>query len=168
MDGKVERKEIVIEQQNQTFSFTSNEAPQLVNVDAEKTLVGEKIENKTLEQYIFQYNQASLFMDRYEALNFIKMHKENSDARSVIIKALNDKNDFLRKFALNSVSDLTDEERKNNYATVSDLALNDEKALVRAAALKVLTTNYSDYNNDAVFEKAKKDKSPSVLKALKN
>lgn len=168
INDKVERKEIMIEQQNQTFSFACNQAPQLVNVDAEKTLVGEKLENKTLEQYIFQYNQAPLFMDRYEALNFIKMHKENNEARSVIIKALNDKNDFLRKLALNSFSDLNEEERKNNYTTVSNLALKDENSLVRAAAIKVLVSIYSDYNNDSLFEKAKKDKSPSVLKALNN
>ena len=167
-NNKVERKEIVLENQNQSFSFKCDKEPSLVNADANKFLVGEKTENKSLEQYIFQYQNAPLFLDRYEAIAYIKNHKESKDARAIMIMALNDKSESLRKSALDFIPDLNEEERKSSYDKITELALKDEKSLVRAAAIKQLLTTYSGFNNNKVFKEAKKDKSASVIKALAN
>ncbi|MDB5012082.1 MAG: Membrane alanyl aminopeptidase [Daejeonella sp.] len=168
VNNKAERKEIVLENQNQSFSFKFDEMPSLINVDAEKYLLGEKTENKTLEQYIYQYQHAPLFMDRYEALSVIKNHKENTDARATMIFALSDKNEMLRRLALDFVSNLNDDEQKANYDKITSIALKDEKSLVRAAAIKQLSSTYSTYDNDQIYKEAKKDKSASVIKALSN
>lgn len=165
-NGKAERQNVILEQQNQTFSFAGTEAPDLVNADAEKCIPAEKTENKTLPQYIFQYRHAPLFLDKYEALNVIKTHKEDQSARAVMIQALKDKNSLLRRWALDFVYELNEEERKSVYSRVSEMALKDEKSLVRADAVRVLTAVYSSYNNAEIFQKAKKDKAPSVIKAL--
>ncbi|MDB5121457.1 MAG: Membrane alanyl aminopeptidase [Sphingobacteriales bacterium] len=168
VNNRVERKEIILENQNQSFSFKCDDAPSLINVDAEKYVVGEKTENKSLEQYIYQYQHAPLFMDRYEAVAVIKNHKENKDARSTMIMALNDKNEVLRRSALDFVSDLNDDEKKSSYDRIVNIALKDEKSLVRAAAIKQLFSTYSSYDNDQIYKEAKKDRSASVIKALNN
>ena len=44
--------------------------PDLVNVDADKILLWEKTDNKTAENFIFQYKHAPNYLDRKEALDF--------------------------------------------------------------------------------------------------
>lgn len=166
LNDKVERKEILLENQNQSFSFKYDEAPLLVNVDAEKCVVGEKIENKSLEQYIYQYQHSPLFLDRFEAVSVIKNHKENKEARTIMIMALNDKNEALRKSAVEFVSELSEEEKKSNYNKITELAVKDEKSSVRAAAIKLLESTYSSFDNRKTYNEAKKDKSAIVIKTL--
>ncbi|MFA6945452.1 MAG: M1 family aminopeptidase [Pedobacter sp.] len=67
-DGKVIRKEIVLDKKKQSFIFPSASSPELVNVDAEKYILAEKNEVKSMQQYVFQYQNAPLFMDRFEAI----------------------------------------------------------------------------------------------------
>ncbi len=44
--------------------------PDLVNVDGQKTLLAEKKDNKTLENFIHQYKYAGYYLDRREAVDF--------------------------------------------------------------------------------------------------
>src|SRR6185436_4655314 len=60
INDKVERKRIVLTDTIQKFIFNLTSKPNLVNVDAEKMLLGEKDDRKTNEEYIYQYEHASL------------------------------------------------------------------------------------------------------------
>ncbi len=164
-DGKVERKEIVLDKQNQSFAFNSITAPDLINVDAEKYILGEKVEVKSVQQYIFQYLNAPLFIDRLEALLMLKGFKKDKNAKETLIKALKDKNWHIRQVALEFVSELDQEEKNSVYKQISDLALNDETSHVRAAAVKVLGSAYKASDNSAIYNRTEKDKAPSVVKA---
>ena len=62
------RKEVVMNQREQTFSFEVSEEPALVNVDADKILLCEKRDNKTEEAFILQYHTGKNYLCRYEAL----------------------------------------------------------------------------------------------------
>ena len=168
VNGKIERKQILLESQNQSFYFKYDNAPSLVNVDAEKILVGEITENKSLEQCIYQYMHAPLFLDRFDAIEIIKNHHENQEAKAAMFSALNDKSELLRKSAIDFVSDLNDEEKKISYNKIAGLALNDEKSSVRAAAIRSLSSTYSGYDNEKIYAEAKKDKSAMVIRALNN
>ena len=163
--GKVERKEIILDKQDQTFTFPSASAPDLINVDAEKYILCEKVEIKTLQQYVFQYHNAPLFIDRLEALLMLLQMKNDAEARNTLIKAIKDKNWFIRNTALSVIENLTADEQKTVYQQIRDLAVNDEVSHVRASAVQILGKYYGTLDNRGVFELTSKDKAPSVIKA---
>lgn len=165
-EGKVERKEIVLDQQLQTFEFDSETAPELVNADAEKYLLAEKRESKTLQQYNFQYTHAPLFMDRMEALVGVERSISEKSAREIIVKALDDKNWEIRRTAVNMVQKFPEEDKQLVYPKIKEMAGGDDRSLVRAAAITILKKAYQNKDKLAVLEKAKADRSPAVQKAL--
>lgn len=165
-DGKVLRKAIVLDKQKQFFVFASASPPDLVNVDAEKYILGKKNEIKTMQQYIFQYQNAPLFLDRFEAILMLSNMKSDNKARNIVISALNDKNWFIRKTALEFIENLVDEERKVIYADLKSLALYDPVSQVRATAIEKLGKYYKSAETREVLIKSTKDLSPMVLNAI--
>lgn len=163
--GKVERKEIVLDKQNQNFIFPAVDAPDLVNADAEKYILGEKLEVKSLQEYIFQYQNAPLFIDRLEAVMMLLKMKDESTARVVVLSALKDKNWFIRNMALSVIENLSADEQQLVYTQVKDLALNDMVSQVRASAVETLGKYYRSMDNKEVFAKTANDKSPAVARA---
>lgn len=165
-DTTPERKQVVLDKQQQTFTFPVKQRPKLVNVDAEKYLLCEKTEEKSLAEYIFQYENAPLFVDRLEAVDFFKKNNTDKAAKQEMIKVLNDKNWYIRKLAVDFVPFLTEEQRSVVYDRMKTIAVSDERSYVRAAAIAVLKRIFKNQYNADVFEKAAKDKAPSVVKAL--
>ena len=163
--NKKERKEVILNKQNQSFSFPSAVAPDLINVDAEKYLLAEKIELKPLSQYVFQYLNAPLFMDRFEALLMLQNMKKDQIARQTIIKSLDDKNWVLRQFAIEFITELDLNEKAAVYQQIKTMAVKDEVSHVRASAVKILARVFNLENNSEVFKLTEKDKAPSVIKA---
>jgi len=166
VDGKTDRKAVLLEKQNQNFSFDVESQPSLVNVDAEKYLLAEKIERKTPSEYIFQYQNAPLFLDRLEAFQALQKTPQDKLAREIIIKALNDKNWQIRYMAVNAVDQLNEAEKNQVYSTLKAIAVSDSRSYVRAAAITALSKIYPNGDNQEVFQKAFADKAPSVQKAL--
>ena len=163
--GKVERKEIVLNQQNQSFSFTSLVMPDLVNVDAEKYVLAVKTDSKSLEQIIFQYKNAPLFMDRFEALTMLHNHKNEPSARQTMMSALNDSSPALRRIAVEFSTDLEQNEKSAIYQQMRQIAVKDPVSSVRASAVKMLSKAFSNEDNSDIFDHTAKDKAPSVIKA---
>lgn len=163
--GKVERKSIVLDKQSQTFILPAAVSPDLVNVDAQKYLLGEKTENKTLAEYIFQYKNAPLFLDRWDAVMKLLQHKNEVQARLTLIDAFKDKNWFIRTAAISVADKLTADEQKAVYETIRSMAINDEVSQVRVAAVNALGRHFTSQNNKDVFEISRKDKAPSVVRA---
>src|SRR5262249_26015835 len=83
-----------------TFSFKSTSKPELINFDGEKILVAEKRENKTLDEYIYQYKYAGNYVDRREAIDFAAKNRTDSKAIAFLKLALNDKYDRLRNYVI--------------------------------------------------------------------
>jgi aminopeptidase N len=163
---KPDRKQIVLEKQEQTFTFPVHQRPKLVNVDAEKYLLCEKTEEKSLSEYVFQYEFAPLFLDRLEAINFFKKNSGEKAARQEMVKALGDQNWYIRKLAVDFVPLLSVEQRNSVYERLKVMAVSDERSYVRAAAIAILKRLFKNQDNSEVLEKASKDKAPSVMKAL--
>ena len=164
-NGKVERKEIVLDKQKQSFIFPVAALPDLVNVDAEKYILAEKSEVKTLQQYIFQYEHAPLFMDRLEAVIMLLQKKEESLSKKTLITAFNDKNWVIRNTALIVMEYLSNQERTSVYEQIKELALKDGNSQVRASAVEILGKYFRSMDNRTVFAITAKDKSLAVKKA---
>lgn len=147
-NGEVERQEVWVDQRVQTFEFEVEEKPNLVNFDAKKILLAEKVENKTEAEYLFQYRNAPKFLDRYEALDNLS-NSENPAAREIFKEALNDDFYILRALAL-SVVDLTDEV----VAKIAQMAEKDPHSNVRYVAFEKLgetgSTKYAPVAKKAI------------------
>ena len=151
------RYKVWMERTSDTFSFPINAKPELVNVDADKMLVCEKTDNKTLENYIYQYKNAGSFIDRREAIEFAAKNQTNPVALNFFKNTISDKSDRLREFTINQLDLKNDTIRK--FLEISILnKVNDKVSWVRSAAIQALG-EYKKPEYKALFVKVLKDSS---------
>ena len=144
-----------------TFTFNYSKRPDLVNVDGDKVILWVKKDNKTLENYIHQYNYAGNYLDRREAIDFAAKKLDDEKAVALLKKALNDKYFGLRNFAI-SKADLRKESVRTSFENIlADLAKTDKNALVRASAIGKLG-EYKKADYTALFKNAVNDSSYTV------
>ncbi len=164
-DGTKERKETRLIERFTTLTFDAPKEPKLINVDAEKMLLCEKDDAKSLEQFVYQYENAPLFLDKYESIIAFDEEQETSDvATNMLIKAIN--NDFwvLRQEAVNRIKLEQVGVVKEAKPLLVKLAEGDKKSLVRAAAVERLS-ELKDKELAQLFEKKLGDESYAVSAA---
>ena len=88
-----------LENKADTFEFNVTIKPDLVNVDADKALLWDKTDNKTVENFIFQYKHAPNYLDRKEALDYF--NKKNMAELSL---GLDDKFAGLRRLTIDRLA----------------------------------------------------------------
>ncbi|MFN7015239.1 MAG: M1 family metallopeptidase, partial [Bacteroidia bacterium] len=99
-NGKKERTRLIFTQAVETLSIPCETKPDLVNVDAEKMLLCVKKEKKTAEEWAFQYRNAPLYLDRYEALENISKGGNAELTAAITLEALKDKHWNIRAQAI--------------------------------------------------------------------
>ena len=67
-----------------TFYFSSAKKPDLINVDADKVLLAEKKETKTIEEYIHQFKYGGHYLDRREAIDMASKKISESAAYAIV------------------------------------------------------------------------------------
>lgn len=164
---RVERKLITLSKQDQLFRFPMTEAPQLVNVDAKKTLLAKKEQHKSIDEWIYQYHHAPLLMDRVEVLENLHELLDQAKAKEIVRNALADKAWIIRLMALGAIENFSKEELKEIYPTVKKMATDDERSYVRASAVMILRTLYQNYDNKEILKIAEQDDAPSVQQSLR-
>ncbi len=160
-NGTKTRREIVMNKRQQTFSFSCDTKPDLVNTDADKSLVCEKSDNKSDTSFAFQIEHAPLFMDRLEALQFFSDKSDNSFYSRVMLRGLNDTMWAIRTIAAQNIvldNDLNGELKKK----IISMASSDPKSHVRAAAIEQLG-QWNDHNVEEVIENSLRDSSYLVI-----
>lgn len=145
--GKPTRKMIQMNQRKQSFRFPVATKPSLVVADAEHYLLARIDEERTEEEYIFQFNNAPLFYDRYSALEGLKS-SSSAAAKKVKTAALKDSFWAIRNAALTMVNPV---DNPGILATVEEMAKNDSRSQVKASALLLLAES-----GDAKYVKAAK------------
>ena len=136
--GKTQRKNVVLRQATETLEFPVATQPDLVNVDATKTLVWQKTDNKPLAAYAYQYKNAPQFVDRHEAIVAAQAKPAEAAARGVLLAGLNDKFYGLRVLAIQSLNFENAALRKTATPTLRKLATTDKETRVQAEALLAL------------------------------
>ena len=121
-----------------TLTFPSNTKPDLVNIDGDKVLLTQKTDGKSLDEYVFQYFNAPLFLDRFEAITVAAANQSDKGAQKVMIAALKDKYYELQIKAIKALDMTTDAIRDAALPVLVSLAHNDVNTLVRAAAITSL------------------------------
>jgi len=156
-----ERHKVWVEDKTDTFTFSYNSRPDLVNVDGDKVLLCEKKDNKTLQNFIHQYKYAGLYVDRREAIDFCSKHEDEAAAVDLLKTAVKDRFYKLRSYALSKIDMKRDAVRTAFEPIIADIAAHDPSRVVKARAIDLL----GDFGNPAykdLFTQATKDSSYSV------
>ncbi|MGI8892154.1 MAG: M1 family aminopeptidase [Bacteroidia bacterium] len=168
-NGQKERHNIVIDQQQQTFNFPVSNKPSLINFDAEKMLLAVKTENKSIEEYVFQFNNAKLYLDRLEALQEIgNKYEAGSPAAETVMKALNDPFWHIRQSAIKYSEVLAKKADVSLKNVLLNMASNDHKSAVRVSAIKQLSKYYKEEELKEVYKNHLNDSSYAVIAAALN
>lgn len=159
--GNKARYTIWANEKSDTFSFEALQKPDLVNFDGDKVLLCSKKENKTLDEYIFQYRHAGNFVDRREAIEYASKNQTDPKAVSFLKDALKDKYEGLRIFTLNRLNMKNQPVKEAVEATIADLAKNDPVRTVKAIAISKLSS-YKMKEYESIYKNAINDSSYSV------
>jgi aminopeptidase N len=159
--GSKQRYKIWLEHKSDTFSFPAEREPDLVNVDGDKTLLCEKTDHKTLDNYIFQYKNAGSYVDRREAIDFAAMRQTNDPKAMTLLKnAINDRYEGLRTYAIQKLDINNDSVKMAVEPVIADLAKSTAPK-IRAAAIQSLGRfKKNDYKE--LFIRSLNDSSYSV------
>ena len=127
-----------------------------------------KKENKTAEEYIVQWKQAPLYLDKLEALQYLR-NQQSPDARAVFIEALDHPFWDIRVFAISNWKFTAWKEDADLFDRLKTIAKSDNDSRVRSAALNKLG-EISPQRASATFEDAlSKERSLRVIStALRN
>lgn len=153
-----ERYDMLLYKSKQQFKYISKDKPLLVNFDADKVVPGVVTQNKSTEWYIYQYKNAPLFRDRYEALVYFLDNQKESAMVPELINALHDKNSYLRRMVVNKWKNAP----MNNMEVldrIREMAQSDPSSKVRASAVyrlskhknKELISLYETTINDSSY-----------------
>lgn len=137
--GLKTRHNVWVNSKQNSFTFPFRKLPSLINIDAKHVLLAEFSENKTLDNYIYQFNNAPHYLDRRLALEEIVKHQKGSKtALNTVVKAFDDPYYEIRVFALENLDLFQKYTKRDIISKVEKIAQNDKKTLVRAAAISVL------------------------------
>lgn len=147
INGKAERTRVVITETKQTFNIKVSGVPQLVNFDAERQLLCDLEYKKSLKEYVFQYKNAPLFEDRFEAVKELEKNLSDAGAYTTIKWAAeNDPYFNLRNYCISQLEKAPVEKLPEIKSTLLTIYSKDKKTLTRARALGVLNKKFT---NDA-------------------
>jgi len=145
-----------------TFVFDLPTEPQLVNIDAQKVLLCEKKEKKPSRQWIYQLDNAPLYLDKKEALQELGKAKD-TEAQAAIVRALDHAFWHVRLLALSKGKRAIRADKTGMKPKVVALT-KDEHPQVRKAALKCLKKYWQgDADLMAIYEDALNDSSYNVM-----
>jgi len=159
--GKKVRHNVWMQDKADTLTFNSEFKPDLVNVDGNKVLLVKKTDNKPLEQFVFQYFNAPLYVDRTEAISAATKQQDDKGAQKVLISALHDKYYRLQIKAIKALDMKNDAIRNAALPILASLAQTDPNTLVQAAAITALGNLKAPGNMD-IFTAALKSRSYAV------
>lgn len=129
---------VVFEKKEQDFEFLTSTKPFLVNVDTKKSLLAKIEDNKTLEEWSFQYLNGKNFFDRLYAINaLIESGNETEDVLKTMRFALKDASWYIQELAA-QMYPLKETDSKA-LTILKELAINAEKSHVMAAAILKLS-----------------------------
>jgi aminopeptidase N len=160
-NGK-QRYKVWLDNRIDSFSFPVVTRPELINVDGDKILLCEKNDHKTLDNYIFQYKNAGLYVDRREAIDFVARNQgDDPKALDLMRDALIDRYYGLRSYTVKKLNLQNDSVKKTVEPLLANMAVKDPNPLVRASAIEALG-RYKKEVYKQLFLKSINDSSYSI------
>jgi aminopeptidase N len=159
--GARKRYNVWIREATDTFSFAVNARPDLINVDGDKILLCEKNDHKSLDEFIYQYDHAGLYVDRIEAVRYAGKNQTDPKSLDFLVKAMNDKSWRIRSVTLDDLDMANDNVKRTVEIYLLALATNDPRKSVKAKAIKLLG-RYKNSAYKSLFIKEIEDSSYTV------
>ena len=146
--GKNKSRNMVwIENAIDTFYFTSETKPDLINFDSDKVLLAEKTENKNLDNYIHQYYHSGNYMDRREAVDFCGRKIDDPKAKALLLYAFADSFHGIRGLAISKIDLKKETQREVFEKKIASLVATEKNRPVKASMLTALgNTNNKEYS----------------------
>lgn len=161
--GHEKKREMVwMENKADTFNFSVKSKPDQINVDADKYLLVDKKDNKTLAEFIHQFKHAGNYLDRREAVAFAGNNVKEPAAVQLLMDALNDPYFRIRSLAVTNLAKVATDDAL--IAKMEALAKNDPKRTVKAEAIDFLAKLKKD-SYKSLFIEATKDSSYTLAGA---
>ncbi|HMQ46820.1 MAG TPA: M1 family metallopeptidase [Saprospiraceae bacterium] len=137
-DGTVQEEKVWIKDRKQVLNFEASKRPALMQFDADRMLLAQTEDNKTEEQYLFQFQHAPRLLDRLEAMDALGESENQEQVMPLMKQALKDPFWYIRGQALSylSAQETTDEATRSQ---IRSMALGDPHSAVRTAALQTLS-----------------------------
>ena len=136
--GSKKRYDVWMKQATDSFSFAVDARPELINVDADKILLCEKTDHKSLDEFIYQYDHAGLFVDKREAILFAALEEKNPKALEFLVKTLGDTFWQIRLLTLKELNTDNDTVKRYVKSFLVTIAKNDDHKKVQAEAILLL------------------------------
>ena len=138
--GHKSRHPVWLEKESDSFYFPYSKRPDLINVDGNKIILCEKQDNKTLNNFIYQYKYAGLYLDRREAIEYCLEHQDDPAAGALLKQALKDPFSGLRLLTMNAL-DLKNTALKSSIEPMLlEMASKDSDPIVQGTAIGILGT----------------------------
>lgn len=132
--GEVAYHSVRVNQRTQELRFSVPTKPDLLQFDADRSLLGEFADNKSEDEWVFQFLNAPRFLDRYESLSRL-IDAESDRLQEVVPAALKDSSWFIRAMGLESVDE---KQAVPLMVAIERMAQSDPHSDVRASALTKL------------------------------
>jgi aminopeptidase N len=161
--GNEKKRHMVwMENKADTFNFTVKSKPDQINVDADKILLVDKKDNKTLAEFIHQFKHAGNYLDRREAVAFAGNNTKDPAAVQLLIDALSDPYFRIRSLAITNLGKVKPDDVI--IAKIEKIAKTEERKMVKAEAITYLANLKKD-SYKTFFKEATKDSSYTVAGA---
>ncbi len=133
--GKPQRTNVIMTEQEQTFSIYTGSAPVWVGVDAERVILGKRKYKQSKEELVNQFRLSKRYQNRYEALKELRYSQDkNPDVQRLFRDALKDPFWSIREQAIDAINiDPNDQLLINKLI---ELAQKDPRSQVRRAAME--------------------------------
>jgi aminopeptidase N len=141
---------------------------QLVDFDADKVLLCEKTEDLSVAENIFKFYNTSLYKDTRRSTRCVELFsfKDNQPAQEVFYKALQDKNWYTRRDAIDYLEPTKFNNKAKLSLTLQKIVNTDSCSLVREKALNTLVAFEKDKLVD-ILENTLKNDSSLLVKAMR-
>lgn len=163
-DGKHIHK-VVIDEINETFEFEYNGELKGILYDDQNMLLAKIREDKTTDQYIYQYYHGENYAAR--KLGIMKGTKDKTaKGQQLILDGLNDPFWNIRVLAIGKTGKLRDGMKAKGIEMMTAMAKNDPSSAVRSAALNAIAKRLETEELTSIYETiVSSDSSYSVVSA---
>jgi len=158
----MKRYDIIIEDVKTTLSIPVEEAPELVNFDSEKILLGTKKESLTDEMVKQKFYKATTLLDRMEAMEHA-LRKNDIFFDGMATAALQDPHRRIRTMAIDYAAKAGERMTTADFV-ISLMVTNDKESSVRSRAIEYLSGKSAGSGTyDKKFTAALRDSSYMVI-----
>ncbi len=152
-NGNKTRHKVWLNNESDSFYFPYSNKPDLINVDGDKIVLCQKTDHKTIDNFIYQYNKAGLYLDRREAIEYCAEHQDDPAAQALLRQAFKDRYFELQNLAMNSADMEKTGMKTASESILLDLATNAKDRTVQGTAIGLLGSYKNPLYKDLFLKK---------------